>query len=198
MARRHVPGVANRDRKDHRHGKWKQHQVTTARKAESSLLRNTFELENSHNLDGVLDTFGPDARYDDEPWDDHRVGRDQVHLYYEQMLAAAPDLQIEVRRQYATDDAVVLEVTVSGTQKGAWRGLPATGKSFSFPLCGFFTFDRENKLLGERIYYDRATVLRQLGVFREPTSLLGRLSTAINHPLTVARAFARGMRGHAN
>ncbi len=167
-------------------------------KAQIQLVADHVRLENLHNLDGVLDTFGPDARYDDEPWDDHRVGRDQVHLYYEQMLAAAPDLQIEVRRQYATDDAVILEVTISGTQTGAWRGLPATGKSFSFPLCGFFTFDRENKLLGEKIYYDRATVLRQLGVFREPTSVLGRLSTAINHPSTVARAFARAMRGHAN
>ena len=34
--------------------------------------------------------------------------------------------------------------------------------------------------MGEKIYYDRASVLRQLGVFREPTTVAGRLLTAIN------------------
>ena len=45
--------------------------------------------------------------------------------------------------------------------------------------------------MGEKIYYDRASVLRQLGVFREPTTVAGRLLTAINHPVTNARAFGR-------
>jgi steroid delta-isomerase-like uncharacterized protein len=167
-------------------------------KARIQLVEEHIRLENLHNLDGILGTFGPDARYDDEPWGDHRVGRDQVHLYYEHLLTAAPDLQIEVRHRYATDEAVILEVTTSGTHMGAWRGLPATGKSISFPLCGIFTFDQEDRLLGERIYYDRATIFRQLGVFREPITVLGRLLTAINHPLTIARAFARKLRGRGN
>ncbi len=159
-------------------------------KARIQLVEEHVRLENLHNLDGILDTFGPDARYDDEPWGDHRVGRDQVHLYYKQLLAAAPDLQIEVRHRYATYEVVILEVTISGTATGDWRGLPGTGVSFRFPLCAIYTFDQEDKLLGEKIYYDRATILRQLGVFREPTSISGRLFTALNHPVTIAKAFA--------
>jgi hypothetical protein len=50
--------------------------------ARIQLVEEHVRLENLHDLDGILDTFGPDARYDDEPWDDHRIGRDQVHLYY--------------------------------------------------------------------------------------------------------------------
>jgi hypothetical protein len=94
-----------------------------------------------------------------------------------------------------TDEAVILEVMISGTHTGTWRGLPPTGKPVSFPLCGIFTFDPEDRILGEKIYYDRATVLRQLGVFREPTSIAGRLLTAINHPLTIAGAFRRRVFG---
>jgi steroid delta-isomerase-like uncharacterized protein len=154
--------------------------------ARIQLVEEHVRLENLHDLDSILDTFGPDARYDDEPWDDHRIGRDQVHLYYKQMLAAAADFRIEVRHRYATDDVVILEVTISGTHTGAWRGLPATGKFVSFPLCGIFTFDSEDRILGEKIYYDRASVFRQLGIFREPTTVVGRLLTAINHPLTIA------------
>jgi steroid delta-isomerase-like uncharacterized protein len=166
------------------------------RKARIQRVEEHIRLENLHDLDGILATFGPDARYDDEPWGDHRVGRDQVQLYYQQLLGAAPDLKIEVRHRYATDEVVILEVTISGTQTGAWRGLPGTGVPFRFPLCAIYTFDQENKLLGEKIYYDRATVLRQLGVFREPTSVLGQLLIAINHPLTIARAFVRKILGH--
>jgi steroid delta-isomerase-like uncharacterized protein len=165
-------------------------------KARIQLVEEHIRLENLHDLDGILDTFGKDARYDDEPWGDHRVGRDQVHLYYKQLFAAAPDLQIDVRQQYAIDEVVILEVTISGTATGDWRGLPGTGVSFRFPLCAIYTFDQEDKLLGEKIYYDRATILRQLGIFREPTSLPGRLLIAFNHPVTIARALARKMLGH--
>jgi steroid delta-isomerase-like uncharacterized protein len=159
------------------------------------LVEEHVRLENLHDLDGILGTFGPDARYDDEPWDDHRSGRDQVRLYYKEMLSAADDFRIDVRYRYATDEAVILEVTISGTHTGAWRGLPPTGKPVSFPLCGIFTFDSQDRIFGEKIYYDRASVLRQLGVFREPTSVVGRLLTAINHPLTIARAFGRKVFG---
>ena len=79
----------------------------------------------------------------------------------------------------------MLEVTISGTHLGAWRGLPATGRRLSFPLCAVYTFDPRDQLASERIYYDRAGVLRQLGVFREPTTLAGRLMTGLTHPLTI-------------
>jgi len=165
------------------------------RNARLQRVEEHIRLENLHDLAGIVGTFGPEARYDDEPWGDHRVGRDQVQGYYQELLAAAPDLRIEVRQRYATDEAVVVEVTISGTQTGAWRGLPGTGRSLRFPLCGIYTFDEEDRLRGEKIYYDRATVLRQLGVFREPAGITGRLFTALNHPLTIAAAFARQLFG---
>jgi hypothetical protein len=61
------------------------------------------------------------------------------------------------------------------------------------PLCGVYTFDDEDRLAGERIYYDRATVLRQLGVLREPQSVLGRIGILLAHPLTIGRALCRSM-----
>jgi steroid delta-isomerase-like uncharacterized protein len=159
------------------------------------LVEEHVRLENLHDLDGILGTFGKEARYDDEPWDDHRIGRGEVQLYYKELLAAADDFRIDIRNRYVTEGAVILEVTIRGTHTGAWRGLPATGRPVSFPLCGIYTFDSEDRILGEKIYYDRATVLRQLGVFREPTSIVGRLLTVINHPLTIAGAFGRKLMG---
>ena len=79
----------------------------------------------------------------------------------------------------------------AGTHLGGWRGLPATGRRVEFPLCGVYTFDPDDHLAGEKIYYDRGTVLRQLGVFHEPRSLLGQISILATHPTTIVRAFAR-------
>jgi hypothetical protein len=80
---------------------------------------------------------------------------------------------------------------IRGTHLGDWRGLPAIGRRVEFPLCGVYTFDAEDRLAGEKIYYDRGTVLGQLGVFHEPQSALGRICTFATHPITISRALAR-------
>jgi len=152
-------------------------------------------LENAHDLEGVLKTFGDTSRYDDEAWGEHYERADGVRAFYTQIMTALPDLKIDVQRQHITEDAILVEVVISGTHQGAWRGLPATGRKISFPLCGVYTFDANDRLAGERIYYDRGTVLRQLGVFHEPQSALGQASILATHPWTIARAWARKLVG---
>jgi steroid delta-isomerase-like uncharacterized protein len=147
--------------------------------------------ENEHDLVRILGSFGETARYDDEPWDDHYLGRDRVADYYRSLLRALPDLRISVEQRHVSESAIILEVTITGTHLGAWRGLPSTGRCLSFPLCGIFTFDGDDRLAGEKIYYDRATVLRQVGLFHEPESGIGRVMTPLTHPATMARAVGR-------
>ncbi|HWX92356.1 MAG TPA: ester cyclase [Terriglobales bacterium] len=159
--------------------------------ARIALVEQHVRLENEHDLEGVLGTFGETARDDDESWGEHYQGRDGVRRFYEQIMMALPDLQIEVQRRHVTDDAILLEVVICGTHLGGWRGLPPTGRRVEFPLCGIYTFDAEDRLAGEKIYYDRGTVLRQLGVFHEPQTVLGQIATLATHPATIARALAR-------
>jgi steroid delta-isomerase-like uncharacterized protein len=165
------------------------------RAARLSIVEQHVRLENMHDLEGVLQTFGDTAHYDDEAWAEHYKGLDGVRQFYQQLMAALPDLEIEIQRWHVTDDAVVLEVMIRGTHLGPWRGLPATRRRVELPLCGVYTFDSDDRLSGEKIYYDRGTVLRQLGVFHEPQSLSGRLCTLATHPITIARALARKLQG---
>ena len=160
-------------------------------KARLAIVDEHIRCENRHDLDAVMATFGIDARYDDEPWGDHRTGLDGVRSYYLDLLRALPDLAIEVRHRHAASDSVVLEVIIRGTHLGPWRGLPATSRRMEFPLCAVYTFDVGNRLAGERIYYDRGAVLGQLGLFHEPSCGLGRVVTALSHPVTIARAYLR-------
>src|SRR5947209_18767574 len=109
-------------------------------------------------------------------------------------MKALPELEIAVQRGHIAEEAELVEVVIRGTHLGGWRGLPPTGRRVEFPLCGVYTFDAEDRLAGEKIYYDRASVLRQLGVFHEPQSVLGQIGIAVTHPITIARAFARKLR----
>ena len=161
------------------------------RAARLAIVEEHIRLENAHDLEGVLGTFGDSARYEDEAWGERHHGRDGVRDFYSQLMAALPDLVIDVKNTHASDDAIVVEVMIRGTHLGAWRGLPATGRRVEVPLCGIYTFDADDHLAGEKIYYDRATVLRQLGVFHEPETLVGRAATLATHPVTVARALVR-------
>ena len=79
-------------------------------------------------------------------------------------IQVLPDLRIDVRHRHCSEDAVVLEVTINGTHSAEWMGIPATGKRLAFPLCAVYTFDETERLAGERIYFDRATIFEQMGV----------------------------------
>ena len=161
------------------------------RPARLRIVQEHVRHENLHHLDGIMQTFGADARYDDEPWSDHRIGRTAVQAYYEDLIRALPDLTIDVKHEFADAESVVLEVALRGTHLGMWRGLPGTGRELDFPLCAVYTFDELDKISGERIYYDRATVLSQIGLFHDPTTLFGRVMTSLAHPVTLLRVIYR-------
>jgi len=159
------------------------------------LVEEHVRLENQHDLDGIMTTFGTDPRYDDEPWNAHYKGREGVRLFYSELLRAMPNLQIDVQQRHIGENTIILEVIIHGRHLGTWRGLPPTGRNIQFPLCGVYTFDEDDRLAGEKIYYDRATVLRQLGVFHEPDSFWGRLNAIVMHPGTIVRALRRMISG---
>src|SRR5512132_3029960 len=77
------------------------------RKARLATVEEHVKCENRHDLAGVMATFGTEARYDDEPWQDHRLGLDGVRSYYTELLASLPDLAIDVRHRHVATDAIV-------------------------------------------------------------------------------------------
>jgi steroid delta-isomerase-like uncharacterized protein len=162
-------------------------------RARVALVQEHVRRENAHDLPGIMATFGRSACYHDAPWGERHDGRDAVHGYYESLLRSLPDLHIGITQCLATEEGVVLEVIISGTHLGPWRGVPATGRPVSFPLCGIFSFNEDGSLAGERIYYDRASVLQQIGLYHDPQGLLGKLETLFAHPLTIAQAYLRRM-----
>ena len=95
-------------------------------------------------------------------------GRDAVRGLYAAFgfggAGAFSNLTVDTQHCHDAGDAIVLEVLVRGVHTGEWQGIPATQRSVAIPMCAVITFDSSGKMAGERVYFDGALLLRQMGV----------------------------------
>jgi steroid delta-isomerase-like uncharacterized protein len=166
--------------------------VTAAqlRERRETVVREHMESENEHDFDATIGTFSH-ARYEIIPTGDVFDGEAEVRRYYAETRAAFPDQRNELIALHHIDGGVVVEFDLLGTHLGPLRSLAPTGRAFRCRMSAFFIFDDE-RIVCERVYFDQATILRQLGLAHEPTSVAGRISMLLSHPLTVGRALLRG------
>src|SRR3954452_12608740 len=159
------------------------------REKREKLVIEHMESENRHEFDVTMETFDH-PRYELIGTGDIYDGHDAVARYFEETRAAFPDQRNELIALHHADDAVIVEAMLYGTHDGNFRGLPATGRKFEMRFCALFVFE-EDRLVCERVYFDSATVLRQLGIAHDPLTTTGRVATIVNHPLTIGRALVR-------
>ncbi|HET9119599.1 MAG TPA: ester cyclase [Solirubrobacterales bacterium] len=159
------------------------------REKREEIVREHMESENRHEFDVTLDTFDH-PRYELIATGEVHDGPEEVAAYFEESRTAFPDQRNELISLHHADDAVLVEAIIRGTHKGPLRSLPPTGHEYELRILAMFIFE-DDRLLCERVYFDQLTVLEQLGIARDPTSLTGRVETLISHPLTIGRAVVR-------
>ncbi|HYC55556.1 MAG TPA: ester cyclase [Candidatus Binatia bacterium] len=135
------------------------------RKRREAVIREHMETENRHEFDRTLKTF-KQPRYELVATGDVFDGQEQVAAYYKASRSAFPDQRNEVLAFHHADDAIIVEFDLLGTHKGELRGIPPTGKEFRCRMIAVFEFEGE-LIVCERVYYDAATILRQLGLAPE-------------------------------
>lgn len=148
--------------------------------------------ENAHEFDRAIGLFER-PRYEIVATGEVYDGSSELGRLMQENVTAFPDFRYDFERLHHADDAIVVEGTFRGTHEGTWRGLPATGRTVEFPMLIVFGFDGE-AMMGERLFFDLNTALRQLGVARDPNTTVGKIATALNHPLTISRALLRKLR----
>jgi steroid delta-isomerase-like uncharacterized protein len=163
------------------------------RKKREEIVREHMDSENRHEFDATLDTFDH-PRYELIPTGEVHDGPEEVMRYFEETRRAFPDQRNELLALHHADHAVLVEAVIRGTHKGPLRSLPPTGREFELPILAIFMFDGD-KLECERVYFDQLTVMRQLGVARDPLSITGRVQTLVTHPLTIGRGVVRQFTG---
>lgn len=125
-----------------------------------AVVRRHMESENVHDFDATIGTFSH-PRYEIVPTGAVYDGEEAVRAYFEESRAAFPDQRNELISLRHAGDAVVVEFWLLGTHRGPLMGLAPTGREFRCRMTAFFVFEGPG-IVCERVYFDSATILRQL------------------------------------
>jgi steroid delta-isomerase-like uncharacterized protein len=87
----------------------------------------------------------------------------------QKLLEAFPDFDMTTERTFGQGEWVSAEWTMTGTMQGPLAGpggdvIQPTNKSIRIPILAAMRFDENGLIAEERIFFDRATMLAQLGV----------------------------------
>jgi steroid delta-isomerase-like uncharacterized protein len=131
------------------------------RQRREAIVRQHLDAENRQDVQGVLDTFAT-PKYDVKALGAVNDGAESVHELMTGLFNGFPDFHVNVLNIHHSDNAVIVEEIFGGTHNGPWAGVSATGRKMQVPCACVFEFDGD-RLTCEKLYFDLATVLRQLG-----------------------------------
>jgi steroid delta-isomerase-like uncharacterized protein len=86
-----------------------------------------------------------------------------VHTHLSELTTGFPDLELVVHRIHHADYAMIVEGVQIGTHTGRWQGIDPTAQRITVPAAVFYRFEDE-RMLNETVYFDLATMMRQLGL----------------------------------
>ncbi len=124
------------------------------------IVRQHMQAENELDFDAVIDTFDH-PRYELIATGRTFDGEAEVRAYFAESRGAFPDQRNELISLRHADDAVIVEFWLRGTHEGPLGRLAPTGRRFECQMTAFFVFEG-TKIVRERVYWDTATMLRQL------------------------------------
>jgi steroid delta-isomerase-like uncharacterized protein len=132
------------------------------RRRRLAVIEEHFASEVDKEFDRTLATFAGHPHYEIVATGQVHDGDDEVLAYHRAQRTAFPDQRHEDVRLHVTEDAVIAEFDLLGTNLGAFYGRPPTGRSFRVPVIAVFAFEGD-RITTERVYLDRATLLTQIG-----------------------------------
>ena len=136
-------------------------------------MDHTNSIQRLYNLinAGDIDGFGRQLA-DDFVERDEIPGlpptKDGVVQYFRIMLAAFPDLRMDVQDSFASGDKAVARLRISGTHQGEFMGIPATGKPVSVNLIDITRFGDDGLAREHWGVVDQLAMMQQLGVIPAP------------------------------
>jgi steroid delta-isomerase-like uncharacterized protein len=134
----------------------------TTEQNKATFRRMVEEVFNKGNIGLVDELLTPDfvEREGLPPgFPDGREGVKQLTLM---LRSAFPDFKATIEDMLADGDKVVVRMTWTGTQKGEFMGIPATGKRVSFGVIDIVRFSG-SKFAEHWGLMDRSSLMEQLG-----------------------------------
>ena len=134
------------------------------RERREAIVRRHMQAENVHDFETVMGTFAH-PRYEIIPTGQVHDGDAAVRQYFADTRSAFPDQRNELIGLRHSDDAVVVECWLRGTHRRPLAGSAPTGKGFRVRMAALFLFEGDgDRIVCERVYFDSASLLRQVGL----------------------------------
>jgi hypothetical protein len=73
-----------------------------------------FRVENVHDLDAVMDTFGSKTSFLAN--NELHAGREAVRAFYGEFFRGFPDLRFDIKSLHVGEEAIPVEMVLSGTR----------------------------------------------------------------------------------
>ena len=129
--------------------------------ANEALVRESVDALNAGDTARLRAVVAPDIVIHYAELPDALHGRETWQQGFELMKRAFPDLEARVDDLVAADDKVALRLTLSGTHRGEFQGIPATGRAIRYVSHEFYRV-RDGLVAEEWICSDTASLFRQL------------------------------------
>lgn len=120
----------------------------------------------TQNINAILSFFSEDCLYEDIALGAVNSGKGQLEAFLRGTFAAIPDFRIEQKAILSSGDRAASEWIMSGTQTGAFPGIPARGKRFSVRGASMIEL-YQGKIRRNADYWSLATLLQQVDVLPE-------------------------------
>ena len=125
-----------------------------------SIVRRWIEIGwNQGNLAVADEIYAPNFVQHDLPVGDDR---EALKNFVGEFRTGLPDLHVAVDDLIAEEDKVVGRFGLTGTQRGVFMGIPATGKTASMSATVIFRF-ANSKIVEAWVNFDALGMMQQLG-----------------------------------
>jgi len=132
---------------------------------EALVKRLYSEVINQQNLD-VMDDLVADDFVEHETTPGDAQGKQGVKEYFAMMFKAFPDLQFKVNDMVSDGDKVWAYITITGTQKGPFMDMQATGKTFQTDAFDIIRI-KNGKIAEHWGVTDSGKMMQQLGMMAQ-------------------------------
>ncbi len=117
---------------------------------------------NTNNLEDIKSLVAEDC-VDHDPAPGQAKGPEGYIALFRQMIDAFPDFAVDVEQMVADDDKIAFAYTITGTHRGEFFGIPATGRRIRARGLQISRFNSDGKMVERWGSSDQLGILQQLG-----------------------------------
>lgn len=132
----------------------------------AATVRRLYESVNAGNIDALGDLLADDfVEHEETPG--LAPTKAGVMDFFRMSRGAFPDMRMDAEDIVASGDKVVARVRLTGTHRGEFMGLPATGKRIDVQLVDIMRFGDDGLAHEHWGVMDALTMMQQLGAVPE-------------------------------